>query len=118
MSSTSDDEMDSFTPQEHPWQVVKGVKMRKNTTNKEAVILSLTLDNRYSTLTPPLENETSEQDAIASIPTKPPPIFVYGVTNLPQMKQKFTDVIEEEQYITKGYISPTNSFNKQQGIIH
>ncbi|KAF5272154.1 hypothetical protein FQA39_LY01236 [Lamprigera yunnana] len=29
MSSTSEDEIDSFTPQDHPWQVVKGVKTEK-----------------------------------------------------------------------------------------
>ncbi|KAF5289690.1 hypothetical protein FQA39_LY14984 [Lamprigera yunnana] len=43
MSFTSDDEMDSFTPQDHPWQVVKGVKRRKNSTNKEAATANLTL---------------------------------------------------------------------------
>ncbi|KAF5301152.1 hypothetical protein FQA39_LY10830 [Lamprigera yunnana] len=61
MSFTSDDEMDLFTPQDYTWQVLKAVKRRKNSTNKEAATVNLTLDNRYSTLAPPLENETSNK---------------------------------------------------------
>jgi hypothetical protein len=63
---------------------------------------------------PPLtqdENLGTDSDwAKKSIP-KPPPIFVYGVVNLPQMIQKLKNIVKMEQYTTRSTANKTIKLN-------
>jgi hypothetical protein len=73
--------------------------------------------------------EGAQQEAIHP---KPPPIFIYGVTNYQQMKNKIREIVEDEQYNTKTLaentikINPNTSetyrkmikFMREQKIIH
>lgn len=109
--STSDEEMENTElSKENPWQIfTKTTKRRKIRTNTQQTDDSsvVTLSNKYSLLTNPQENNSNTNPIELDKTPKPPPIFVYGVMNLPQMKQKLAEVAEEEQYVTKSLINNT-----------
>jgi len=99
MQSSSDDEAAGGN-NENPWQEVRSVK-RKNiykpqTQQRETI----KLQNRYNPL--PLDDKTgSESVETQNNLPKPPPIFVYGVVDVPQMILKLQDIVEMEQYTTR-----------------
>jgi hypothetical protein len=96
---TSEDEGDNtHMAQEIPWQTVKGIK--KNRTSKDSIKQDIPLDNSYHVLTDSRNDEANTCTADLKA-AKPPPIFVYGVTNLPVMQKRLNEFLDEEQYTTK-----------------
>lgn len=96
MSSTSEDETASNN---NTWQKVKVIKKRKISRKTEPTE-NIKLSNRFDALPEPMEENTHETTTENKIP-KPPPIFIYGVTNYEQMVDKLSEILEEEQYTTK-----------------
>jgi hypothetical protein len=76
MSSTSEDGAASSN---NTWQKVKVTKKRKISRKIEPTA-TIELSNRFNVLPEPIEEQTSETKIDNKIP-KPPPIFIYGVTN-------------------------------------
>jgi hypothetical protein len=107
MSSTSDDEQTNQDTTENPWQRVQSTKRRKIRSNNNATI---PLTNRYSMLTMDTD-ETTKGAQQEGIHPKPPPIFIYGVTNYQQMKNKIREIVEDEQYNTKTLADNTIKIN-------
>jgi hypothetical protein len=128
MSSTSEDEPDANTI---PWQQATSTK-RKKISRKKTVQADnkITTNNRYSILT--VEgNNRRDTDTTVKI-NKPPPIYIYGVTNYPEMIVQLRNCLEDEQYTTKSLANNTIKINsntaknyqklirylKEQNIIH
>jgi hypothetical protein len=86
--STSDKEIDS-PHRDNPWQVVKSIKRRKTFSNQNQVRGNLNLNNRYSSL-PQDEDMDTNTTRTEENSSKPPPIFIYSVVNLPEMLKIFT----------------------------
>lgn len=88
MTSTSEDEDNTYSAQENPWQVVKGTKRRKYRSSKNAEE-EISLNNKYTVLNSQTDgSNNNNNDGENTEISKPPPIFVYGVVNLPEMKKK------------------------------
>jgi hypothetical protein len=84
-TSTSEDEEDSTQmAQEIPWQTVKGMKREKHRASQDSMKQNMPLDKRYHDSRNDDAN-TSSADLKAA---KPPPIFVYRVTSLPEMQKR------------------------------
>jgi hypothetical protein len=100
MTSTSEDEEDSMHKvQEVPRQTVKGMK-KKHRTSKDSTNQVTPLDNKYQVSTDP-RNDEANSGAAELKAAKPSPMFVYGVTNLPEMQKRLNELLDEEQYTTK-----------------
>lgn len=99
MSSTSDDEPETSAKNPNGWQQVKNIKRRKiNTSQAVHQNIDITSNNRFNVLS---IDESGNQINLENKIPKPPPIFIYGVTDYKQMIKKLTEVVEEEQYSTK-----------------
>jgi hypothetical protein len=87
---------------------VTNSKQRKiNTRQIYTANINIT-NNRYN----PLPNEESaSQDKPENKIPKPPPVFIYGVTNYNDMENKLTEIIEQEQYSTKSTSDNTIKIN-------
>jgi hypothetical protein len=75
---------------ENTWQKVKSKKEGKSTWQSKHNL------NRYSQLTVEDDGNITIQAAENKIP-KPPPIFVYGVTNYQEMVHNLHSIVEIEQ---------------------
>jgi hypothetical protein len=95
MSTTSEDETASS---KGTWQKVKVTKKRKISRKTEPTE-NIKLSNRFDALPEPIEEKEMKKTE-NKIP-KPPPIFIYGVTNYEQMVEKLSEILEEEQHTTK-----------------
>jgi hypothetical protein len=84
--------------------MAKRRKIRSN--NNETIPLT----NRYITLTMDTD-ETIKGAQQEVIQPKPPPIFIYRVTNYQQMKHKIREIVEDEQYNTKTLADNTIKIN-------
>ncbi|VEN54315.1 unnamed protein product, partial [Callosobruchus maculatus] len=105
MSSTSEEDDQN----ENAWQNVRSTKRRKiNNQNIENQNLEVPINNRFSPLT--TEDDHSQNNTAKKIP-RPPPIFVYGVINFPEMIKKLSEIVAEEQYITKSMPDNTIKIN-------
>jgi hypothetical protein len=71
---------------------------------------TIELSNRFNALPEPIEEKTSETKIDNKIP-KPPPVFIYGVTNYEQMTEKLREILEEEQCTTKCLANNTIKVN-------
>jgi hypothetical protein len=60
--------------------------------------IDITSNNRFKAL--PLE-ESASPVAPENMISKPPPIFIDGVTNYNKMVNKLSEVVKQEQYSTK-----------------
>lgn len=105
----SDEESEDVS-NENPWQVVRGVKRKKTSTTQTLQHENVNLQNRYTPLAQEENLATNIDEATKSIP-KPPPIFVYGVVNFPQMIQKIHNIIEAGQYTTRSMANNTIKIN-------
>ena len=102
-------EMESTNKQ--PWQVLK--KRKRNKTSPEVtqvrVPFQIKTQNRFEKFTQPSEvdipfnrtNITPTNPEDTTINHKPPPIFIYGVTNYNKMVEYLTTAVKEEQYYCK-----------------
>jgi hypothetical protein len=109
MQSSSDEETEDVS-NENPWQEVRSVKRKKLYKPQTQQRENVTLQNRYTPLTHDENLGANGVEAKKSIP-KPPPIFVYGVVNLPQMIQKLQNIVETEQYTTRSLANNTVKIN-------
>jgi hypothetical protein len=91
MQSSSDEESEDVST-ENPWQVVRSVKRKKTYEPQTQQRENVKLQNRYTPLTHDENLDGNSVEAKKSIP-KPPPTFVYGVVNLPQMIQKLQNIV-------------------------
>jgi hypothetical protein len=57
-----------------------------------------------------MEESDSQTDLEHRTP-KPPPIFIYGIVNYNEMVNKLTEVIQQDQYSTKGMADNTIKIN-------
>jgi hypothetical protein len=102
--------LQSETPTNHPWQTVKGKRTHLpmetatrghlspcNCPNQFEELSHLPDDNIQIPASDPHTPISSEQVTQLSI-HKPPPIYVYGVTNYRDMVQYLTETLEKEQY--------------------
>ena len=64
------------------------------------------LDNRYHVLTDSRNDDANTGTADLKR-AKPPSIFVYEVTSLPEMQKMLNEFLDEEQYTTKSMASGT-----------
>jgi hypothetical protein len=64
------------------------------------------LVNRYHVLTDPRNTATNTRTAETTT-VKPPPIFIYGVTNLPEMRKRINEFINEKHFTIKSVASNT-----------
>jgi hypothetical protein len=88
---------------------VKNNKRRRiNTSQVDISHTEVTLSNRFDPL--PMEESDSKTDLEHRTP-KPPPIFIYGIVNYNEMVSKLTEVIQQEQYSTKGMADNTIKIN-------
>ena len=92
MQSSSDDEAAGGN-NENPWQEVRNVKRKKIYKPQTHQRETITLQNSYNPL--PLDDKSGAENVETqnTLP-KPPPIFVYGVVDLPQMILKLQDIVE------------------------
>jgi hypothetical protein len=90
MSSTSEDDTTIKDSNENTWQKVKNSKRRK--VNQPAS-QNITLTNKYSQLNVEDDENTTTKVTENKI-QKPPPIFVYGVTNYHDMVHNLCSVVE------------------------
>jgi hypothetical protein len=86
--------------QDVPWQTVTGTKRKKHRTSNDSTTQDIPLDNRHHVLTD-LRNDDANTGAADLKNAKPPPIFVHGVTSLPEMQKRINEFLDEEQYTTK-----------------
>ena len=86
--------------QDIQWQTVKGMKRKKHRTSKDCIKQGIPLDNRYHVLTDSRNDDANTGTAELKV-AKPPPIFVYGVTSLPEMQKRLNEFLDEEQHTTK-----------------
>lgn len=116
-SETSDDDlMEENAPaktKEHSWQAVtKKRKRSKETTQKEYQIQT---SNKYQSLPMEDSHERSEKEEqsnnIKTKHPKPPPIYIYGVTNFQAMIDNLAKTTEEETYYTRTLSNNTVKIN-------
>jgi len=67
---------------------------------------AIPLANRYHVPTDP-QNAATNTGTADTTTVKPPPIFIYGVTNLPEMRKRINEFIDEEHYSTKSLANNT-----------
>ena len=106
-SDAEDSEDDS---NENPWQEVRSVKRKKMYKPQTQQSENIQLHNRYIPLTQDKKLDANSAAIQKNIP-KPPPIFVYGVVDLPQMIQKLQSIAEMEQYTTRSMANNTIKIN-------
>jgi hypothetical protein len=105
----SDTEMETTSKQ--PWQVLKKRKRDKLSPDapQERTPIQIETQNRYEKLIQPSvadaltynTNKTPTNSENIIINHKPPPIFIYGVTNYNQMVEYLTTAVKEVQWYNK-----------------
>jgi len=81
-------------------------KEKKYKTSKDRTTQDKPLGNRYHVLTD-LRNDGENTGTADPKAAKPPPTFVCGVTSLPEMRKRFDEFFNEEQYNTKSRANDT-----------
>ena len=112
ISSTSEDETDDTQANNNiSWQQTTS-KKRKKITRKAAIQEDnkIPTNNRYSILTVE-ENKSQNADTTTKKISKPPPIYIYGVTNYPGMVIQLRNCLEDEQYTTTSLANNTIKIN-------
>ncbi|KAK5639463.1 hypothetical protein RI129_011955 [Pyrocoelia pectoralis] len=98
----------------HPWQQIK---KRKRITPKRPIQQNnenqTSTQNRFSALDNTNTNDATQNSSESSEQTirKPPPIFIYGVTNYYKMIEELAQVLAREQYSTKALSNNTIKIN-------
>lgn len=119
VSSGEDDEMNEPADKDnrHPWQAVK--KRKRNPSSKVTTKTQvIDTSNRYQALTETnnaRENNENQQSASTNSKQtqepKPPPIYIYGVTDFKAMTENLAQVVEDEQYYSKAMGNNTVRIN-------
>jgi hypothetical protein len=86
---------------------VKTTRTAHERPSAELTSREIPLGNRYQVLTDTRNDNTTTGTADPKV-AKPPPIFVYGVINLPEMR-RINDLLDEGQYTIKSMANNTNS---------
>ena len=107
---SSDTEESEDVSNENPWQEVRSVKRKKMYKPQTQQSENIQLHNRYIPLTQDTKLDANSVATQKNTP-KPPPIFVYGVVDLPQMIQKLQNIAEMEQYTTRSMANNTIKIN-------
>jgi hypothetical protein len=115
-----DPDTEMQTTSKQPWQVLKERKSKLSpdvpqvstpfqikTQNRYEQIIQLAVED---TLTNNINKTTTNSENI-TIKHKPPPIFIYGVTNYNQMVEYPTTAVKEEQYYCKTLLNGTIKVN-------
>ena len=79
--------------QDIPWQTVKSMKRKKHKTSKDSTTPDIPLDSRFHALTDTGNDDANRSIAVLKV-AKPPPIFVYGVTSLPEIQQRLNKFLD------------------------
>lgn len=102
----------------HSWQVVVHKRKRPNrqtSTEMETQGTSTGISNRYEALRGndniPNDNTSDAQNNKEKRDPKPPPIYIYGVTNYKDMITNLSKVTEENTYTTKALANNTVKVN-------
>jgi hypothetical protein len=103
--TASKDEVDDTSMEEEMWQTVQGTK-KKHRLSANPTAQAVSLVNIYHVLTDP-RNTATNTDTVETTTVKPPPIFIYGITNLPEMRKRINEFINEEHYTTKSLANNT-----------
>jgi hypothetical protein len=89
------------------WQTVKGTKRKKkHRLSVDPTSQAIPLVNRYHVLTDP-RNTVTNTGTAETTTGKPPPIFIYSVTNLPEIRKRINEFINEEQHTIRSVANNT-----------
>jgi hypothetical protein len=132
LSSTSEDEQDDIN-NKIQWQQVRSSKRKRVERGQETAETknAVEINNRFDPLTIE-ETSNQNQETTNTKHSRPPPIYVYGVINYPNMIVQIREQLEDEQYNTKSLINNTVKINcttpdsyrklvryfKQENIVH
>jgi hypothetical protein len=132
LSSTSEDEQEEIN-NKIQWQQVRSSKRKKVKRVQEITVNNnaVEINNRFNPLTVE-ETSNQKQETTSTKLSRPPPIYVYGVINYPNMISQIRELLEDEQYNTKSLINNTVKLNcttpdsyrklvrhfKQENIVH
>jgi len=105
-TASEDEGYDTRMEHEIQWQTIKGTKRKKHRLTTDPSTQAIPLANRYHVLTDPRNSATNTGTADTTT-VKPPPIFIYGVTNLPEMRKRINEFIDEKHYTTKSLANNT-----------
>lgn len=114
--SSDNESMQEDNPEEnrHPWQVVtKKRKIHKAVKETSKACNQITTSNKFQLLeqsenqSQRTNNPENDQNKI----TKPPPIYIYGVTNFKAMIENLAQAVEDETYHTKTVSANTVKIN-------
>jgi hypothetical protein len=114
--STSDPVDDPQITTKYTWQTIKKKRKRTHLIPEEATEdqFQFNTQNRFAELSDPEDDDMKTNDT--NKPTtnnkqpreqKPPPIYIYGVTNYGEMIKYISEVVEEEQYYCKALPNET-----------
>jgi hypothetical protein len=103
----------------HPWQAVGKKRKRNPQSPPIETHIPTTTNNRYEPLTESTPENTSIDDnkrtlniSAKPLPNpRPPPIYIYGVTNYKAMLNNLQEVIEAERFHTKTLSNNTVKVN-------
>ena len=117
--STFNDEKEGESNNTHPWQAVGKKRKRNPHSIPTEIHIPTTINNRYDPLTEntPEENTIDKNNCNPTISTtpqsnpRPPPIYIYGVTNYRAMLNNLQEVIEAERFHTKTLSNNTVKVN-------
>lgn len=104
-------------PETNEWQTVNTNKKRKRGPKSPTDCINtqdMTTRNRFSMLQNQTEKDDSTNVASSNKPPtipKPPPIFIYGVTNYSKMIESLTEVAEIETYQCTALLNNTIKIN-------
>ena len=116
--STSDPVDDPPTITKHTWQTIKRKRLRSTPEEATEDQFKLNTQNKFAELSD-LEDEDMQTNDVNKFTTKsnqprekkPPPIYIYGVTNYREMIKYISEVVEEEQYYCKALPKETIKIN-------
>jgi len=117
--SVPNGDMDDESGNTQPWQAVVKKRKRNPQSNLIENPVPSTTHNRYEPLKENTLDETST-DTSTSTPNisvkpplnpRPPPIYIYGVTNYKAMLRSLQKAIEEERFYTKTLSNNTVKIN-------
>jgi hypothetical protein len=89
---------------------VRSTKRRKVTPSQVCPEIT-PLHNKYKALEPTTKESIAVEAPQSPSVTKTPPIFVYGVTNFPDMVHSFRNIVDVDQYTTKCMADNTVKIN-------
>jgi predicted membrane-bound mannosyltransferase len=114
----SEEEADDQINKTHSWQTVNNKRRRIRSQTSKDSAEKITVTNRFQSLPTEdsnknhLENTSTNTNNDNVISHKPPPIYIYGVTNYKEMVQNLLSATEMETYNTKAMANNVKSKSK------